>query len=147
MAGDTPADSEVMDERNDPVPLPDDETAWAAEHQERIAAERKEVEEQGYPDYEVAVELDSDEEAEALADRYRAEGFPTVQRWKYVLIGGTDVDHAQATLERVRTEVPDGTEVVVQGTQRDIETTLAEYDDLDDLPSKSPFSFFGIGRR
>jgi hypothetical protein len=128
------------------VPLPADDAARAAEHQERIAAERKEVEEQGYPDYEVAVGLSSNEEAEKLADRYRAEGLPTVQRWDIVLVGVTDVDHAHATAERVRAETPPGTEVAVQGTLRDIETTLGEYDDLDDLSAANPFSFFGIGR-
>ncbi len=123
------------------LPLPADDTTRAAEHRERIAAERKEVEEQGYPDYEVAVELSSDEEADELADRYRAEGFPTVQRWRFVLIGVTDVDHAQATAERVRAEVPPGTSVVVQGSLRDIESTMNEFK----VSSvTSPFSFLNI---
>jgi hypothetical protein len=123
------------------LPLPADDAARAAEHRERIAAERKEVEEQGYPDYEVAVELSSDEEADELADRYRAEGFPTVQRWRFVLIGVTDVDHAQATAKRVRGEVPPGTPVVVQGTLRDLENTMNEFRASS---ATSPFSFLDI---
>ena len=123
--------------------LPADDAARANEHRERIAAERKEVEEQGYPDYEVAVELSSDEEADSLADRYRAEGFPTVQRWRFVLIGVTDVDHANATAERVRGEVPPGTPVVVQGTLRDIENTTREFRASS---ATSPFSFLDTGR-
>ena len=121
------------------LPLPVDDTTHAAEHRERIAAERKEVEEQGYPDYEVAVELSSDEEADEFADRYRAEGFPTVQRWRFVLIGVTDVDHAQATAERVRGEVPLDTPVVVHGTLRDLENTMGEFEDSS---ATSPFAFF-----
>jgi hypothetical protein len=121
--------------------LPADDAARTAEHRERIAAERREVEKQGYPDYEVAVELSSDEEADRLADRYRAEGFPTVQRWRFVLIGVTDVDHANVTAERVRGEVPPGTPVVIQGTLRDIENTMRE---IRGSSVTSPFSFLDI---
>jgi len=131
----------AQDWKDADLPLPADDAARASEHRERIAAERKEVEEQGYPDYEVAVELASDEEADELADRYRAEGFATVQRWRFVLIGVTDVDQANATAERVRGEVPPGTPVVVQGTLRDVENTEREFRTS---AAASPFSFLGI---
>src|SRR4051794_26900551 len=68
-------------------PLPEGAAAQAAEHQERIAKERRETEEQGYPRYEVQVELPSWDEADAFADRLRAEGLPTVRRWRVVLVG------------------------------------------------------------
>jgi len=115
-------------------PLPDDDDARAAEYRERIARERDEVEEQGYPEYEVGVTLASNDEAEALADRFRDEGLPTVQRWNFVLIGATDEDHARVLAERVRGEVPAGTEVVVQGSWKDAYRNI------------SPYSFIGVGR-
>jgi hypothetical protein len=49
-------------------PLPEDAAARAAEHQERIAKEREETEVQGYPQYEVQIELPSRRGAESFAD-------------------------------------------------------------------------------
>ena len=114
-------------------PLPEDAAARVAEHQARIAGERKEVEEQGYPEYEVRVNLSSREGAEGFADRLRAEGLPTVHRWKFVIVGAGDEDSADALAERIRGEAPAGSEVVVQGTWRDIHN---------DLPP-NPFAFLG----
>jgi hypothetical protein len=114
-------------------PLPEDDAARAAEHQARIAREREEVEEQGYPEYEVRIDLSSHEEAEELADRLREEGLPTVQRWKFVLVGATDEDDADALAERIRGAAPDDAEVAVQGTWRDVETEMP----------RNPFAFFG----
>jgi len=110
-------------------PLPEDAAAMAAEHQEKIAKEREETEEQAYPRYEVQVEMPSRDEADAFADRFRSEGLPTVRRWHVVLIGVADEDAAAALAERVRGEVPAGAKVAVAGTLREAE---------DDMPS--PFA-------
>jgi hypothetical protein len=113
--------------------LPEDAAARAAEHHALIARERKEVEDQGYPEYEVRVDLPSHEEADELADRFRKAGLPTVQRWKFVLVGATDEDRVNALAEQIRGEVPPATEVAVQGTWRDV---------YSEMP-RSPFAFFG----
>ena len=113
-------------------PLPEDAAARAAEHQERIAKERQETEEQGYPRYEVQIELPSRDEADSLADRLRSEGLPTVRRWRVVLIGAADEDAAEALAERIRGEVPADAKVAVAGTLREAE---------DDVPR--PFAFLG----
>jgi hypothetical protein len=113
-------------------PLPDDAAARLAEHQERIAKERQETEEQGYPRYEVQVKMSSWGEADAFQDRLRDEGLPAVQRWRVVLIGTADEDAANELAERVRGEVPAGTVVAVAGTLREAE---------DDVPR--PFAFLG----
>jgi len=113
-------------------PLPEDAAARAAEHQVRIAKEREETEEQGYPRYEVQIELPSREEADAFADRLRAEGLPTARRWRVVLVGTADEDAAKALSERIRGEVPAGTKVAVAGTLHEAE---------DDVPR--PFAFLG----
>ncbi len=113
-------------------PLPEDAAARATEHQARIARERQEVEEQGYPAFEVRVDLPSRGEAEEFADRLRDEGLPTVQRWRYVLIGAGDEDVANSLAERIRDEAPAGSQVVAQATWREAR---------DDLPH--PFAFLG----
>ncbi len=113
-------------------PLPEDAAARAAEHQVRIAKERQETEEQGYPRCEVQIELPSREQADAFADRLRAEGLPTARRWRVVLVGTTDEDAAKALSERIRGEVPAGTKVAVAGTL---------YEAEDDVPR--PFAFLG----
>jgi hypothetical protein len=68
-------------------PLSADAKARAAEHHAKIAMEQKETEEQGYPQYEVRIDLPSRDEAGAFADRLRREGLPLVHRWKYILVG------------------------------------------------------------
>jgi hypothetical protein len=113
-------------------PLPEDAAARAAEHQERIAKERKETEEQGYPQYEVQVELPSREQAGAFAESIRGEGLPTVHRGHYVLVGAADEDAARELGERIRGEAPPGSRVGVQGTFKEI---------ADDL--RNPFAFLG----
>ncbi len=112
--------------------LPDDAAERAAEHQARIGREREEAEAQGYPEWEVRVDLPSHQSADEFADRLRDQGLPTVQRWKYVLIGASDEDSANALAERTRAEAPAGSKVVVQGTWRDIYKATV----------RSPFSFF-----
>jgi hypothetical protein len=98
--------------------LPETAQAKALEHQALIAAERKQVEEQGYPEFEVRVDLPSRHEALQFAERLREEGLPTVHRWKFLLIGTTDEDSAKALAERIRSEAPSGSQVSVEGTLR-----------------------------
>jgi hypothetical protein len=98
--------------------LPETAQAKALEHQALIAAERKQVEEQGYPEFEVRVDLPSRHEALQFAERLRGEGLPTVHRWKFLLIGAPDEDAAKALAERIRSEAPSGSQVSVEGTLR-----------------------------
>lgn len=113
-------------------PLPEDAAARAEEHQARIAKERQETEEQGYPQYEVQVELPSRDEAHRFAERLRDEGLPTVHRAHYVLVGAADEEAAEALADRIRGEAPAGSKVAVQGTFKEI---------ADDFPN--PFAFLG----
>jgi hypothetical protein len=106
----------VAEEWEDPdVPLPADAAAELAEHEERIAAERRQTEESGHPELEVRVDLASHRDAHECAERLRAEGLPVVHRSRYVLIGAADEDAAAALAERLRGELPDA-EVSVEGT-------------------------------
>jgi hypothetical protein len=87
-----------------------------AEHERLMAAERKQAEETGSPEFEVRVDLPSRHEAVKFADRLREEGLPIVHRWKFVLVGAASEDDAKALAERLRSEAPAGSEVKVEGT-------------------------------
>jgi hypothetical protein len=94
-------------------PLPDSETDTAEERAERIATERAESAEQGYPEFEVRIQCGSRAQAGELSDKLEQEEIPNVHRWSYVLVGATDEQSAQQLAERLRTEVPAGTEITV----------------------------------
>jgi hypothetical protein len=113
--------------------LPEDAEARAAEHQAKIAKERKETEEQGYPQYEVRIDLPSRDEAGAFADRLRREGLPLVHRWKYILVGAADEDAVKELADRIRSEAPIGSKIAVEATWKEM---------ADDLP-RNPFAFLG----
>lgn len=97
-------------------PLPDGDAAKLVEHEALIAAERKEVEERGQPEFEVRIDLPSHRDALLLAEQLRNENLPVVHRWRFVLLGATDEDSAKALAERIRTEAPPGSRVSVEGT-------------------------------
>jgi hypothetical protein len=97
-------------------PLPDSDLALRAEHQEEIAAEDKKVREQGYPEFEVRVEFPSHRDAVSFRQKLRDEGFSSVHRWKYLLVGAIDEDEAKQLAERLREEAPEGSEIKVEGT-------------------------------
>jgi hypothetical protein len=113
-------------------PLPEDAEAEAAEHRIKIAKEREETAEQGYPQYEVQIELPSRDEAGSFAERFRAEGLRTARRWRVVLVGTGDQGAAEELAERIRAEVPPGSKVAVAASLHEAE---------DDLPR--PFAFLG----
>jgi hypothetical protein len=114
-------------------PLPADADARAAEHAARVSRERQESEENGYPEYEVRIDLPSHKQAEEFAERLQAEGLPTVHRWKYVLVGTSDEDSANQLAERIRGEAPAGSSIAVEGTWREAYAERA----------RSPFWFLG----
>jgi hypothetical protein len=103
---------------NPDQPLPGDGSASAEEHAERIAAEREQSAQDGYPEFEVRVQCAGRAEAAELADRLDADGIPHLHRWSYVLIGATDEDSAKALAERMEHEAPPGSIVTTELNQR-----------------------------
>lgn len=114
-------------------PLPAGHAARIAEHEALIAAERKETEENGYPEFEVRVDLPSRHDAVRFAERLRGEGLPVVHRWRFLLVGVTDEDSGKALAERIRSEAPSDSRVSVEGTWK------AAYDER----PPNPFAFLG----
>lgn len=95
-------------------------TETAEERAERIAQERAESAEQGYPEFEVRVQCPSRGEAGELSERLDQEGIPHLHRWSYLLIGATDEDSAGVLADRLRREAPAGCEVTVERNRRSI---------------------------
>lgn len=96
--------------------MPDEPGEERAERQEAIARELKETEERGYPEFEVRIDLAGRDEAKRFAERLRGEGLPVVRRWKFVLVGAIDEEHAKELAERLRLEAPPGSQAVAQGS-------------------------------
>ncbi len=125
----------TAEEWEDPdEPLPATETERAAEHAELIAKEREETAERGYAEYEVRIECPSHRETVALADRLREEGLPVLRRWRYLVVGSSDEDSANALADRLRAEAPPGSTVTAEGSAR-----LA----YDEDPVRGAFAVFG----
>jgi hypothetical protein len=114
-------------------PLPDGKGAEEAEHEALMAAERRQTEERGYPEFEVRIDLPSRHDAMSFAKRLRNEGLPAVHRWRYLLVGAADEDSAKALAERIRSEAPNGSRVSVEGTWK------AAYAEL----PRNPFAVLG----
>lgn len=100
------------------IPLPGDDAARAAERSERIAQERAESAQRGYPEFEVRVQCGSRREAGELAEQLRDHGIPVVQRFSAVLVGAADEDSAEQLAQRLRGEAPTGAQVTVEGNLR-----------------------------
>lgn len=124
----------TAEEWEDPdLPLPNSDAARKAEHEALIAAERRQVEESGHPEYEVRVDLPSFHEASQFADTLRGEGLPVVHRWKFLLIGVTDEDSGKELVEKIQNQAPPGSKVALEGTW------AAAYAER----SPNPFAIFG----
>ncbi|MGI8902567.1 MAG: hypothetical protein ACR2IP_02670 [Solirubrobacteraceae bacterium] len=114
-------------------PLPSSEADAAHERAERVAAERSESAEQGYPEFEVRIRCASRGEAGELSERLEQEAIPNVHRWSYVLVGVADEDGGAQLAERLRGELPAGVQVAVERNRRAV---------WEDMPG-NPFAVLG----
>jgi hypothetical protein len=122
--------AERWEPADDPGPV-DPEHA-AAERAERIADERAESAEQGFPEYEVRVQTRSRGDARDLVQQLEDEQIPAIQRWSVVLIGANDSAAAEALADRLRKQHP-GLEITVELNGRRV---------WKDLPG-NPFAVLG----
>jgi hypothetical protein len=100
-------------------PEPTTESQERTEEQIRIAGERRDSAEEGYPEFEVRVTCDSRHDAVALSERLDGEGIANVHRWSWVLVGASDEESGQAIAERLRGELP-GAEITVETNLRTV---------------------------
>lgn len=125
----------TAEEWEDPdEPLPTTDAERLAEHRELVAQEDEDSAIRGYPEYEVKIECPSHRDTVKLDKRLHDEGFPTVRRWKYLLVGATDEDSANALAERLRGEAPQGSTVTAEASLRQT---------YDDEPTRGSFAIFG----
>jgi hypothetical protein len=117
------------------LPLPASADERAAEHRERVAAERAQSQERGYPEFEVRVSCRNQAEARVLANRLAGEGIIAVQRWRFVVAGAADEDAADELAERLRAEAPPGSEVIAEGSVPYVVNTA---------PMGTPFNPFSV---
>jgi hypothetical protein len=114
-------------------PEPSDPQQVAHEQAERVADERAESADKGYPEYEVRVQCGSRHEARHLVERLETENIPAMHRWSVVLIGADDSETAEQLAERLRGELP-GLEIAVELNSRDVYT---------DMRGANPFAVLG----
>ncbi len=100
-----------------------DEERW--DDEPRGETWEEEVLDEGYSPWEVRIECESHDAAEALADQLEQEGLSVARRWKYVVAGAATEEEAQALATRLHGEVEAGGEVVYES-----------------MPN-NPFSIFG----
>jgi hypothetical protein len=141
-AAGVPAEPEVKrwhheEERWEDVnaPLPSTPAEHEAEHERLIAEEDRESAADGAPDWEVRVTLPSRHAAHDFAERLQGEGIPVLRRWNHLVVGAQDEDQAHALAERLRTEAPEGSEIVAEGSGVD---PLKAYE-----RSQSRYAWFG----
>jgi hypothetical protein len=102
-------------------PLPQTPEERVAEHARLLEQERRDTSDERLAEWEVRVAAPSLRAAFALAKRLDGEGVPHVRRWRYVFVGATDEDAANAWAERLRGEAPAGSEVSVEATFASVE--------------------------
>src|SRR3954447_24991492 len=93
------------------VPLPRTEEEHHAERRELMEREAAEGVAEGFPEWEVRIELPSRHDAVELEKRLEAEGIPVTRRWRYLLVGALDEEQANELAERLRGEAPPGSNV------------------------------------
>lgn len=74
--------------------------------------------ERGQAPWEVRVELPSHAQARELGDRLEQEGYPVERRWRYLIVGASSKEDAEALAKRVNGEVEPGGGLVWEAVPR-----------------------------
>jgi hypothetical protein len=97
--------------RSPDVAMPQTEAEREAEHQRLEEAETAESAAAGSAQWQARAELGSHREAVALARKLQGEGYAVVRRWKFLIVGASNEDEAQALADRIRQEAPPDAQV------------------------------------
>jgi hypothetical protein len=114
------------------VPLPDTEEERKAERHELMERESAESDAEGFPEWEVRIELAHRHDAVELERRLKSEGLPCTRRWRFVFVGAQNEEEANDLAERLRGEAPPGSKVTVEGTFESVRSRVP-----------NPFAFLG----
>jgi hypothetical protein len=117
------------------APLPQTDSERSVEHERLIEEEDEESAADGAPEWEVRITLPSHHEANEFAERLQSEGIPVLRRWRHLVVGANDEDQARALAARLRSEAPEGSELVVEGSGVDPMKAYAR--------SQARFAWFG----
>lgn len=115
------------------LPLPATDAESSAERADEVAQERAEAATLDYSEYEVRVALPTHRETVAVANQLRADGIPSLRRWRYLLIGAGDEQSANELAQRVTAAAPSDAAVTVEATAAAVEAELPP----------NPFAVFG----
>jgi hypothetical protein len=96
------------------MPLPATREEEKAEYAAREAAEVREAEVEGTCDWHVVIHLPRRDDAVVLSERLAAEGLPVRRRWRYLIADVVSEEDAQELADRLRSELPDGTDVRIE---------------------------------
>ena len=117
------------------APLPSTAAEHTAEHERLEQLETEESEQAGHAEWEVRVTLPTHHDAREFAERLQLEGYPLRRHWRHLQLGARDEDDANALAARLRAEVPQGSEIEVEGDAADAWAEVT-------APAR-PFSIFG----
>jgi hypothetical protein len=97
--------------RSPDVAMPRTEAEREAEHERLEEAETAESAAAGTSQWQARAELGSHREAVVLAHKLQGEGYAVVRRWKFLIVGASNEDEAQALAEHIRQEAPPDAQV------------------------------------
>lgn len=117
------------------APLPSTLAEHSIEHERLEQAETEESQAAGHPEWEVRVTLPTHHDAREFAERLESEGYPLRRHWRHLQLGARDEDDANALVERLRAEAPQGSAFEVEGDAADAWAEVT-------APAR-PFAIFG----
>lgn len=89
-------------------------TRWDPVAEEWVAQDAADAPREHPYEWEVRIDLPGRDEARELEERLKAEGLPAHRLWRWVTIDAHTAEEASEIADRVRNELPDGTEIRVE---------------------------------
>ena len=102
------------------LPLPRTDKEVRAEYERREAAEAREAHDEGAYGWRVVAHVGEREAAVSLARRLEQAGVPVTRRWRYVFAAELTEERASELADRIRADVPEGTDVWVEPNPSDL---------------------------
>jgi hypothetical protein len=96
------------------VPLPRDDEEVRAEYERKEAAALREAAESGELPWDVRIDLQSLEDAVALAEDLGKRGYPVHRRWRHVVVGAPTEERANEIADELRPELPPEASVTIE---------------------------------